>query len=137
MCSRRGRDVTRRAAAALLRRLIERCWPWPFGDAWGISLLPGTLTFHGTIIIIVTTSVSVFDDVIVNYSHCESSTSSSDECRSAPGYIKQGNFEKIVMPGPVYLFNGIRFRFHLCITGIPRPPYAGLSDCNKRCRPQS
>jgi len=36
---------------------------------------------------------------------------------------KQGNFEKIVLPPTCvwfyYLFNLIRFHFHLCITGIP------------------
>jgi len=33
--------------------------------------------------------------------------------------IKQANFEKIVILPICYLFNGIRFHFHLCVTGIP------------------
>ena len=34
---------------------------------------------------------------------------------------KQGNFEKVVIPPTCYLFNGTRFHFHLCVTGMEFP----------------
>ena len=42
---------------------------------------------------------------------------------------KQANFKKIIMRRPMvcYLFNVIRFHFHLCVAGIPRRSYDALS----------